>query len=320
MDAPEDRLVMLQKRFAVQGRIRFDMAASGIISAVIESDRASATIALSGATVISYVPEGFGETLFLSKVGDIEPGKAIRGGIPLCWPWFGMNPENAKLPPHGFFRILEWDVQDSLHDHTATAITLSLHDSEESREYWPHGFSALCRITLKDQLEIDIGITNQSTMAWDLSGAFHPYFLVSDLRNARIHPFPCDTAKDLMSSDAAEKKITSSGTIRFTRETNRVFSFNGPVRLEDPGEDRLVTVCGYSLESVGIWTPWRLKCAAAPDLDENDYSKFLCIEPGVIPPRIRRLKPGEIFEAGISIAVGQSKGNGLTQRNLGGTL
>jgi glucose-6-phosphate 1-epimerase len=315
----EERLEILRKHFAAPGQLRFDMAAPGIVTAVMESDHASATIALSGATVISYVPQGFGETLFLSKTGIIEPGKAIRGGIPLCWPWFGMHPENSTLPPHGFFRVLEWGVLDASLDPSAPSITLSLHDSEKSKTWWPHGFSALCRITLKDQLEIGISITNESAVAWDLSGAFHPYFRVSDLRNSLIHSFPCETSKDLMSTDTAEMKRAWSGDIGFAGETNRVYSRTGPIRLEDPGESRIVTVCGYSLESVGIWTPWRMKCAVAPDLDENDYTKFLCIEPGMIPPRIRRLKPGEILEAGISIVVGQSNGNGLTQGNLGGT-
>ena len=279
------------------------MAAPGVVAARIESGNASASVALLGATVISYAPPGFGETLFLSGVGNLLPGKAIRGGIPLCWPWFGANPRKADLPPHGFFRLLDWEVREVFHDSSESSLTLSLQDSEESRKYWPHGFKAVCRVSLGDRLEVGIRIANDSQEAWDLSGAFHPYLRVADIRAAGIPSLEGEDYIDSAVPNLAATRKRQSGVLRFAGEVNRVYDHVGPVEVEDPGEMRRVSVRSESLESVGVWTPWRMKCAAAPDLDENDYTKFLCVEPGIIPPLTRRIEPGSAFEAGISVSV-----------------
>jgi len=303
VNSPQERLTALKERFYEPGRLDFYMAAPGVVAARIESDRASASVALVGATVISYAPSGFGETLFLSGVGNFLPGKAIRGGIPLCWPWFGANPRDASLPPHGFFRLLEWEVREAFHDSLGSSVTLSLRDSEGSRKYWPHGFEAVCRVSLGDRLGVSIRIANDSQEAWDLSGAFHPYLRVADIGAAGIPSFGGEDYIDNTAPDSTEARKTQSGVLRFAGEINRVYDHAGPVDVDDPGEGRLVSVRGDSLESVGIWTPWREKCAAAPDLDGNDYTKFLCVEPGIIPPRTRRIGPGCAFEAGITVSV-----------------
>lgn len=303
MDSQQERLKALKEKFSAPGRLDFYMAAPGVVAARIESGRASASVALLGATVISYAPPGFGETLFLSGVGNFLPGKAIRGGIPLCWPWFGANPHNASLPPHGFFRLMEWEVVEAFHDSSESSITLSLRDSEETRRYWPHGFEAACRVSLGDRLEVGIRIANDSQEAWDLSGAFHPYLRVADISAAAIPSFGSEDYIDNTVPNLTAARKGQSGVLRFAGEVNRVYDHAGPVDVDDPGENRRVSVRGDSLESVGIWTPWRMKCAAAPDLDENDYTKFLCVEPGIIPPRTRRIEPGCAFEAGITVSV-----------------
>lgn len=303
MISPQDKLGFLNEKFSASGHVYFELIAPDTIAAKLESSNSSVSIALFGATVVSYIPAGFGETLFLSKVGNFLPGKAIRGGIPLCWPWFGVNPQNANLPPHGFFRLLEWKVVEASHDSRESSIALSLCDSEESRKYWPHSFNAICSVSVGNQLKIKIQITNCGHESWSVGGVFHPYFGFADIRNVEIPSFTGQKYVDFIVSNPAETTKVQTGVLEFAGEVNQVYAYNGTVIIDDPKEDRQVSISNDSMESTGVWTPWQAKCAAAPDLGENDFTKFLCVEPGIIPPQARRIEPDDTFEAGITIEV-----------------
>lgn len=307
MISPQDKLDVLNDKFSASGHVHFEIVAPDTIAAKLESNYSTASIALFGATVISYIPAGFDETLFLSRVGNFLPGKAIRGGIPLCWPWFGANFQNASLPPHGFFRLLEWKVDESFHDSHESSITLSLYDSEESRKFWPHSFNAVCRLSLGNQLKIKLQITNSGQESWSLSGVFHPYLRFADIRNVEIPALTGKKYVDYTVSNSVETEKVQTGILKFAGEVNQVYAYGGPVEIDDPQEDRQISISSDSMEATGVWTPWQAKCAAAPDLGEDDFTKFLCVEPGIIPPQTRRIEPDDSFEAGITIDVSRLK-------------
>lgn len=134
MNNAQARIDHLNSRFSKAGDVAFEPGISGLTIAKLESGRASARLALLGATVISYVPAGLGEIFFLSRKSAFEPGKPIRGGIPVCWPWFGADPTGKGLPRHGFFRLFEWAVDEVSCDADESSIVLSLSDSEETRK------------------------------------------------------------------------------------------------------------------------------------------------------------------------------------------
>ncbi len=304
MLSSHEKLDLLNKKFSTSGYVHFELAAPDTIAVKLESDHSSTIIALLGATVLSYIPAGFSETLFLSKVGNFIPGKAIRGGIPLCWPWFGANLQNTNLPPHGFFRLLEWKVKEASHNSRESSISFSLCDSEESRKFWPYCFNAVCRFSLCHQLKIEMQITNCDQNFWNLSGAFHPYLRFDDIRNVQIPTLAGQKFIDNTVANSAETVKTQHGVLKFSREVNQVYSYNGSVNIEDPVENRQISIFNDSLESTGVWTPWRTKCALAPDLSEDDFTKFLCVEPGIIPPQTKKVDPNLTFKASITIEVG----------------
>lgn len=313
MISVQNKLDILNEKFKQEGHIHFGITKPDIITAELKSNNSTASIALFGSTVISYIPAGFSETLFLSKIGNFLPGKAIRGGIPLCWPWFGANPYNMSLPPHGFFRLLEWKVVEASHNSCQSAITLSLSDSEESKHFWPHSFHAVCLVSLGNQLKISIKITNSSKESWSISGAFHPYFRFADIRSVEINSFLGQKYVDSTILNSAKNNRVRHGLLKFSGEVNQVYAYNEPVKIDDMIEQRRITISNDSMEATGVWTPWKEKCAASSDLGEDVFTKFLCVEPGIIPPQSRSVKPNDTYETEITIDVSHLRDKSLME-------
>jgi len=291
----------LNAAFAKPGAVHFDTGPRGLIVATLVSGDSSARVALLGATVLSYIPAGFQEILFLSERSEFQPGKPIRGGIPLCWPWFGAHPEDARLPRHGFFRLFEWKVTETARDSRGSSIELSLSASDESKKLWPHDFHARCRITLSETLKISVNVVNDGSTDFSLTCAFHPYFGVADVRSVEIPVFAGMGYEDFIAPRNSAERRVGAEPIVVSKEIDRAYAYDGTAVLEDRAGKRRIVVAGSSMESFVVWNPWGKKCAAIADLEKDDFLKFLCVEPGIIPPSKRELKPGASFEAGMTI-------------------
>ena len=150
----------------------------------IEISNASvrAKIALQGAHLFHYEPVAELPLLWLSKASFFETGKAIRGGVPVCWPWFGKHPANSKLPQHGFARISLWEMLEAkeIDEHT-TELIFKLQPSAESLQLWPHKFELLLAITVGQTLTLVLTTRNCDTRAFEVTAALHSYFAVENI-------------------------------------------------------------------------------------------------------------------------------------------
>ena len=189
-------------------------------------DGSSATLYLRGAHVTSYRSCDHVERLFTSSQSSFAPGKAIRGGIPLCFPQFSSR---GPLPSHGFFRTAEWQVESSRTDGGTCSVTLSLRSSEASLKLWPHEFEAKCTVTLhaaggggssasSGGLSVEVAIQNLSGSAMKLSGALHTYFRVGAIERTSVTLSAADYEDNL----AAGAVCPSSSPITFASEVDRV--------------------------------------------------------------------------------------------------
>jgi glucose-6-phosphate 1-epimerase len=305
----------LNARFSKQGRIEFEAGPGGIAVARLESGGSSARVSLLGATVLSYIPEGHREVLFLSRRSAFQEGKAIRGGLPLCLPWFGGDPLGAGLPKHGFFRLFVWEVAESSFERGGSSVLLSLADTEATRRFWPRAFRAECRVTLGDCLAVSIKLINAGTEAFELSCAFHPYFAVSNLGKVELPTLEGKEYQDCLAPAAARAaitggaevpaaaKLTQAGALRFSDEVDRIYSYNGPVDVADPAAGRRIRVAGFGTARTVVWNPWKDSCAAMADLEPGDYLRYLCVEPAIVAPPRLLVEPGAAFEAGMSVEV-----------------
>lgn len=298
---PSARLEELNARFSRQGTIEFETGPGGIVVVRLESGRASARVSLLGATVISYLPEGGQEVLFLSRRSGFQPGKAIRGGIPLCLPWFGDNPADPSLPKHGFFRLFDWEVVGTSLESGGSNVLLALADSDATRSYWPHRFRAECSITLGHMLRVSVKVINEGTEAFTLTSAFHPYFAISNIGRIELPDLAGREYVDRLLPSGEASKMVQAGAQRFAGEVDRIYAHSEPVDIVDPSSARKIRVAGIGTAQTVVWNPWKEKCRTMADLEAGDYQRFVCVEPGIVAPAYILVEPGASFTVGMSI-------------------
>jgi len=278
------------------------------VVARLESGGASARVSQLGATVLSYIPEGHREVLFLSRRSSFQAGKGIRGGIPLCLPWFGDDPSGKSLLKHGFFRLFDWEVAGTSFEQGGSSVLFTLADTESAQRYWPRAFKAECRVLLGDRLTVAVKLLNAGTEAFELSCAFHPYFAVSNIGKVEL---PALAGKEYLdcvatattAATAGDTKSLQAGALRFSGEVDRIYSHQEPVDVVDPTAGRKIRVAGVGTTQTVVWNLGKDKCAAVTDLEPGDYLRYLCVEPAIVAPPTRRVEPGASFEAGMSVEV-----------------
>src|SRR5215207_8825318 len=147
----------LNDQFAIAEHVTFASTAGGLPVAEIHNSHASASVALQGGHVITFQPHDQAPVLFVSSLAEYTPGKTIRGGIPVCWPWFGTHPTDPSKPFHGFVRAAMWQVRSAgVGPADATELRLGLSESEASLALWPHAFDLEIAVIVGPQLQVEL--------------------------------------------------------------------------------------------------------------------------------------------------------------------
>ncbi len=255
----------------------------------ITNNAASASIALQGAHLFHYCRNGERPLLWLSKKSLMEQGKAIRGGIPVCWPWFGPHPDDSSLPQHGFARTSMWEMAGSEEtDPAASSVILRLTDSEASRMLWPFHFELELKINIGNTLSAALTTRNIDTRAFTITSALHAYLNVSDIRQVEIEGLEGTRCFDKVSS----QKYNVDSPLRINQEFDRVFqNVHYPILLRDA--DRTVKIHGHGSNSAIVWNPWKEKCAAMADMPRNGYKTMVCVEVANALDDARTIEPGK---------------------------
>ena len=241
----------------------------------IEHPKAQARIALQGAHVMEWTPAGEHAVLYMSPAAVFEAGKPIRGGIPVCWPWFGPHPDDETKPAHGFVRTELWRLQQAASDDDGVMLVLDLHDDEKTRALWPHEFAAELRVRIGRELEVALAVRNTGRQPWTMTGALHSYFHVADVTKAVIH--------GLAGADYIERRLSSDwrhqdGPVRIDQEVDRIYTSAATVEVEDVAGSRTLVIEKAGSNSTVVWNPWIEKSKRLADLPDDDYPRFLCIE------------------------------------------
>jgi glucose-6-phosphate 1-epimerase len=246
---------------------------------IIEINNASANakIALQGAHIFHYQRVEEENILWLSEMSDFEIGKAIRGGIPICWPWFG-TPKDESLPAHGFARTALYKlVSINEVDANTTIVTLELNHSKQSLELWPYEFKLELFITISDKLSLELKTTNLDSKTFEITQAFHAYFNVSDILHVEIQGLE---NKPYLDAPTWQNEV-QEGLITFNQEVDRVYQeVDTQIVLKD--EEHTLHVENTGSSSVIVWNPWIDKCKRMAlgknDMKEDAYKEFVCIE------------------------------------------
>ena len=268
----------LNKKFSINDQLHFVQKSSGIIVAEITSQFSRVTISTYGAQVLSYLPEGEVEdVLFLSEKAIYGQGKAIRGGIPVCWPCFSDDDSGFELPAHGFARNQVWQViATKLSEDGSVTISLALGHTDATMAIWPYEFSLVLEVVINDSLEIVLTTKNLSQESFTITQALHTYFNIRDIDDIEIVGLGKLQYLDKL-TDFSEKP--QQGHVQVAGEIDRVYLTPPPtVNLTKTGFARDIVITSAGTETLVVWNPGKEITSLLSDVDATAYKNFICIE------------------------------------------
>ncbi len=273
------RLLHLNQKYAITGQVTFSPSPAGAIIADVDNDFSQAQISISGGHLLSWQPKNQEHpVIWLSKQANIARGKSIRGGIPICWPWFGAHSHFADFPSHGYARTADWNVVE-----TATLangenrIKLTLESDKQYQRYWPYTTPLTLTITVGQRLNISLNTQNNATNTIIISEALHSYFHISDIGDINITGLE---GCDYLDKTENFNRKTQLSSLSFNSETDRVYvNTHGACVIHDPKLQRRIHVTKSASASTVVWTPWEDKARAMGDLGDNaGWRQMICVE------------------------------------------
>jgi glucose-6-phosphate 1-epimerase len=286
-----DSIAQLNRRFGIPGIAEVVAGNGGLPAVRITSAAAVGEIYLHGAHVTSWRPESADEVFFVSSQSRWEEGKAIRGGVPICFPWFGDKANDPKAPAHGFVRIKSWQLDSIGNSDRAVAVTLSTASDASTKRWWPVDFLLTLRASFGAELGLELTLTNTGSSALRFEEALHSYHNVGDVRTVRINGL--DLVHYLDKTDGYREKVEQDD-VAITTETDRVYlDTQTPVELLDPVLRRRIDVKKENSLTTVIWNPWQEKAHSMSDLGADEWTRMLCIETSNVLGYAVEVAPGQ---------------------------
>lgn len=293
----------LNRRFAIEPYLTFVDGPGGLVLARIGHPQGEALVSTHGGHLLHYRCGDDGDDLlFTSRCARFETGIAIRGGVPVCWPWFGPDPEGRGRPAHGLARTRQWQVLSGrLLDDGRVGLVLRLQDDDQTRALWPHRFDLQIEFRVGETLEILLTTHNLGDSTFTLTQALHSYFAVGDIGAAGVIGLDgCEYVDKL--DDGARRR--QDGDIRVEQAVDRVYACAPQdLAIDDALLERRVCITSRGSHSTVVWNPWVEGATAIADLDDGDYRRMLCVETANAGDDRVELAPGESCELAVRYSV-----------------
>jgi glucose-6-phosphate 1-epimerase len=296
------RILALNQGLALPGGVQIVEGNGGLPKIQIQTAFAEAEIYLHGAQLTAWKPAGAAEVLFVSEKSHWEDGRAIRGGIPVCFPWFRAKADDPQAPAHGFVRTKQWRLESLTGEPDGAILAyLSTGSDETTRRWWPCDFRLEYRISVGTRLKLELTMKNLGQSVLRFEEALHTYFRVADVE--RVHVIGLDGAAFLDNRDGNRRKI-QTGELRLSAQTDDAFvGAAGPVEIVDEVHGRrLKTEKGNSNTTI-VWNPWRDGASAMTDFGSDEWRRMLCVEGGNILDSAVTIGPDEAHTMTIEISV-----------------
>ncbi len=262
---------------------------------------ANGLIYLHGSHVAAWHPSGAQEVLWMSAKSVFQPDKAIRGGVPICFPWFGPLAGVAGAPAHGFARTRAWTLESIQQNSAGVTVVMKLADDEATRAAWPHDFVLRHRVTFGAQLVMSLELTNTGNSAFKAEEALHTYFTVGDVRQVRVKGL---AGAHYIDKVDGKKEKTQAGDIDITGETDRVyFNTAATAVIEDPSLRRRISIAKEGSRDTVVWNPWIAKAKAMADFGDDEWPTMICVETCNVGANAVEVKPGATVVLTARIAV-----------------
>lgn len=295
-------LTSLNARFGLAGQVVFKSHPGGVDVVEVSNTLATAAIALQGAHVMTYAPRHEAPVIWLSPAAKLAPGKSIRGGVPICWPWFGPHATNPQFPGHGFARTVPWEIlkTEALADG-ATRLTFRLIESDATRVPWPHPSELTCQITVGTTLDIDLVTRNTGPTPITVGAALHTYFHVSDIRQVKIRGLEGCPYLDKVEGGQRRQQ---AGPVTIGAEVDRIYLDSvADCLIEDPGLKRRIRIAKRNSRATVVWNPWREKAAKMGDLGDDGYLRMVCVESANAADDVVTIPPGSAHHLWVRYSV-----------------
>jgi len=261
----------------------------------IQHPKCSATLLLQGAQLLEFIPSTADRNLlWLSPDAEYKQGKSIRGGIPVCWPWFGAAEKNPtqvsdavrKPIAHGFARNLNWTLAELKESCHQVEVVLTLSSNETTHQYWPYEFELQAHFIFADQLTVELVTTNKDAKAFHISQALHTYLPTQDIKQTQVNGFSGLNYIDALDS-WCEKNQT--GTIQFKAETDRLYQAPENILAITPNHQTLLE--SKDSASAVVWNPWIKKSQGLSQFADDAYQRMFCIETANVLWDIKEIEP-----------------------------
>ncbi len=301
-------LVKLNQKYGIRDQLTFSEGPGGFIIAQMSNPHGEATVALHGGHILSFRPHDHEPVLWLSRNSHFKTGQAIRGGIPVCWPWFAAHPTDSDKPAHGFVRTADWSVSESetLEDGS-TRLKLFIVDSEETIKLWPHRFRLEIDCIVSDVLRVKLISTNTDNKPFMCGGALHSYFNISSISNIMIKGL--EGCQYIDKVDQGRRKV-QDGFVFFNSETDRIYlDTKADCTIEDSGMHRRICNSKNGSRTTVVWNPWIDKARAMKDFGDGEYKRMVCVETVNADTDVISLAPGSTHTLECIIRVGTLNGN-----------
>lgn len=271
-------LAQLNRDFGIAGQVEFVAGKGEFPFIQVTNEFATASISIYGGHVLSFQPkEASQDLIFLSAIASYKAGKAIRGGVPICWPWFGPDPEGTGRPNHGIARNRLWQVfgTEAL-PNGATKVTLGFGDTEETRALWPYAFELALEVTVGTALHLTLISRNRGDCPFDLTQALHTYFTIGDIAQTTVEGL--DGRNYIDKVDGGQVK-PQTGPVAIAAEVDRIYTgVPSELTIVDAALNRRIRITSKGNQTAVVWNPWAEIAAKMADLEDRDYTRFICVE------------------------------------------
>lgn len=291
----------LNDRFGIEGQVRFRPGPGGMDAVEVDNEQATATILLQGAHLIHWAPKGQKPVIWTSPEARFAPGKSVRGGVPVCWPWFGPHPTQPAFPAHGFARTVMWEPIGAKSLAEGTWLAFRLLPSEATRAFWPHPSELVLQMVIGKTLDLDLATWNTGREPITIGDALHTYFAVGDVRAAKIHGLHEVYYLDKVDGGKRKQQI---GPVLIDREVDRVYvDTRDPCVIEDPRYARRIRITKENSRTTVVWNPWVEKAAKMGDLGPDGHLHMVCVESANAADDVVTLAPGAEHHLWVRYAV-----------------
>lgn len=272
----------LYDSFVIPDQLKIIQGDGGFPFINIDNEHASAVVSIYGAQVLSYKKKTnnteASDLFFVSEKAYFEEGKAIKGGIPICWPWFGDDQEKVGKKIHGFVRTMLWQLDETTTlEGGETHVVLSVGETPETLKLWPHNFNLKLAIIVGKTLKLSLQTINTSESSFVITQALHPYFAIDQIDQTKVLGLDKASYIDKVAGETTLQ--LQSNDVTFNQELDRIYiDVPSELVLLDESSERKVKIKSKGSKTAIVWNPWIEISQKSGDLIDTAYQHFVCVE------------------------------------------